>query len=143
MYLISACLIGVNCRYDGKSVPNEELKQLFQKGKAIAICPEVLGGLKTPRECCEIVQDSNGAKYVISESNKDFTSEYALGAKKALEICKAVGIKTAILKSKSPSCGYGKIYDGSFSKKMIEGNGLTADLLEKNQIKILNEMNWT
>ncbi|WP_069999929.1 DUF523 domain-containing protein [Cellulosilyticum sp. I15G10I2] len=142
MYLVSACLVGVKCRYDGKNVSDTALEELFQSGQAIPVCPELLGGLSCPRECSEIIQTDKAAYKVASKTNKDVTAGFKLGAKKTLEICQSLDITTAILKSKSPSCGYGYIYDGTFSGNMIEGNGLTAELLSQNNIKVLNELNW-
>lgn len=138
MYLVSACLAGVNCRYDGKNSKNEIIEKLVKEGKAIMVCPEELGGLPTPRACCEIVID-NFEKRVISIEGKDCTKEFLEGAERTLEIAKAKGIKKAILKAKSPSCGCGMIYDGTFSGKLVEGNGLTAEILMKNGINVINE----
>jgi uncharacterized protein YbbK (DUF523 family) len=142
MYIVSACLVGVNCRYDGQNVPDKALEELFKSGKAIPICPELLGGLPCPRACCEITETPDGVRKVLGKSNKDFTHEFELGAIKTLELCKALDITSAILKFRSPSCGYGKIYDGTFSGTIINGNGITADLLAQNGVKILNEFNW-
>jgi len=142
MYLISACLVGVRCRYDGENVPDKALQELFESGQAIPVCPELLGGLPCPRECCEIAQAPSGVRKVLSKSNKDLTPEFELGATKTLELCKVLGITTAILKFRSPSCGYGKIYDGTFSGNIINGNGVTGDLLAQNNINVLNEFNW-
>lgn len=138
MYLVSACLGGVKCRYDGNNVPNEKIEELVRSGKAITICPEIIGGLEIPRECSEIVE-VNGEKRVFSSSGKDITAEYAVGAEKTLEICRILGIKKAILKFRSPSCGFGKIYDGTFSGKLIPGNGITAELLIENGIEVISE----
>lgn len=142
MYLISACLCGINCRYDGKSSNSlDYIRELVRQGKAIPICPEVLGGLTIPRVPCEIITDKLGNKKVVNALGLDLTKEFTLGAQKTLEIAKILDIKTAILKSKSPSCGYGLIYDGSFTGKKIAGNGLTADLLSKNDILVYTEEN--
>ena len=142
MYLISACLVGVKCRYDGMNIPAKELELLFQKGEALPVCPELLGGLACPRECCEIDKTPGSSLKVISKSNQDLSAAFLLGAAKTLEICKLLHIHTAILKSKSPSCGYGEIYDGSFSGRLIAGNGITAQLLAQNNIAVFNELNW-
>ncbi|AFM39279.1 hypothetical protein Desaci_0205 [Desulfosporosinus acidiphilus SJ4] len=139
MYLISACLAGVNCRYDGKSTIVNELGELVKRGKAIAICPEVLGGLEIPRESCEIVKlDGEHAK-VMSRNGNDLTAAFMSGAQKTLEIAKVIGINVAIMKSKSPSCGYGKIYDGTFSGTITDGNGFAAGLLASHGITIYTE----
>ncbi|MCW3807624.1 DUF523 domain-containing protein [Plebeiibacterium marinum] len=141
MYLISSCLVGVNCRYNGTSTCEAFLKKLIDEGKAISVCPEVLAGLPTPRESCEIITESPSVK-VKSKTGSDFTKEFKTGASKVLEICKQYKVTTAILQSRSPSCGFGKIYSGEFDGKLIEGNGVTADLLFENSIKIYNESNW-
>jgi uncharacterized protein YbbK (DUF523 family) len=140
MYLISACLAGINCRYDGKNSENELIMKLVKEEKAILVCPEELGGLPTPRPSCEIVADRDGIKKVKTKSSEDKTKEFLKGAEEALKLAKEHNIKTAILKAKSPSCGVNKIYDGSFSGKLIEGNGLTADLLIKNGIEVITEV---
>ncbi len=132
--LVSACLLGEKCRYDGKSKEYSEISCLKEKYNLIPVCPEVLGGLETPRTPCEI---QNGR--VISKDGQDKTAEYEKGAKTALEIALKNNCKTAVLKAKSPSCGKGKIYDGSFSKVLTDGNGVTADLLIKNNITVLTE----
>lgn len=141
MYLISACLCGINCRYDGKSNSLSYISELVRQGKAVPICPEVLGGLPIPRVPCEIITDSLGNKKVVNALGLDLTAEFTLGAQKTLDIAKILDIKTAILKSKSPSCGYGLIYDGSFTGKKTTGSGLTADLLSKNNISVYTEEN--
>jgi uncharacterized protein YbbK (DUF523 family) len=139
MYLVSSCLAGVNCRYDGKNSKNSVVVELVKSGKAIAVCPEQLAGLPTPRTSCEIIIDENGNKKVISKDEQDFTEKFTEGAEKTLKIAKVIGIRKAILKSKSPSCGYGFIYDGTFSGKLIKGNGLAAELLIKNGVEVYTE----
>jgi len=141
MYLVSACLAGVNCRYDGKNSRNTVICELVKEGKAIAICPEQLAGLGTPRISCEIVIDGMGNKKVISKNGQDLTKQFALGAEKALGVAKVIGIKKAILKSKSPSCSCGLIHDGTFTGRLINGTGLTAELLIKNDIEVCSENN--
>lgn len=139
MYLVSSCLAGVNCRYDGKNHENKLIVDLVKKGEAIPVCPEQLGGLPTPRTSCEIVIDEKNSRKVISKDKRDCTNEFMLGAEKTLKVAKAVCAKKAILKSKSPSCGCGLIYDGTFSGKLVEGNGLTAELLIQNGIEVCTE----
>lgn len=139
MYLISSCLIGINCRYNGTSSLITELKKMVDEGKAIIACPEVLGGLDTPREPCEIQPSSNT---IISASGQDYTDAFRQGAIETLHLCQQENITTAILKSRSPSCGCGKIYDGNFQGQLIDGNGLTADLLIQNDIKVYTEENY-
>lgn len=134
MKLCSACLLGIKCRYDGKSALNKKIVKLLEREILIPICPEQLGGLPTPREPAE----KRGNK-VFTRSGKDVTKEFEKGAEQVLKIAKLLGIKEAILKQGSPSCGCGKIYDGSFSKKEIAGDGVTAALLKKNSIKIITD----
>ena len=132
--LISACLLGEKCRYDGCSKPNECALRLASKYELIPICPEVMGGLPTPRKPSEI----NGER-VIMVDGTDVTAEYKKGAEIALALAQEHGCKTAILKSLSPSCGKGLIYDGTYTKTVVNGNGVTAELLMKNGIAVLDE----
>lgn len=141
MYLVSSCLAGINCRYNGSNSVDEDIKKLVEEGKAIPVCPEVFSGLKIPRQCCEIVI-CNGEKKVLTEDGKDLTKEFLEGAKKTLDIAKILNVEKAILQSRSPSCGYGTIYDGTFTGNLIEGYGFTAKLLEKEGIKIYTENNF-
>lgn len=141
MYLISSCLVGVNCRYDGSSALYPKLKQLVNEGKAIMLCPEILAGLPTPRETCEIVNE-DGEPKVLSKSGIDYSEAFEKAALKTLKICKEKGVDKAILQSRSPSCGFGKIYDGTFEGNLIPGNGLTADLLCKNGVEVSNDEDW-
>lgn len=138
MYLVSACLAGINCKYSGKNNENEKIVQMVKRGEAVLVCPEQLGGLKTPRLPSEIVI-TEGKRKVIAKDGEDVTSEFIKGAEETLKIAKMMNIKKAILKSRSPSCGCGKIYDGSFSKTLIDGDGITAELLKQNKIEIFNE----
>ncbi|WP_018248767.1 DUF523 domain-containing protein [Orenia marismortui] len=139
MYLVSACLAGINCRYNGGNSKNLSVSKLVKEGKALPVCPEVLGGLKTPRSSCEIIIDESKNKRVISKDGRDFSKEFIVGAEKTLEIAQIIGAEVAILQSRSPSCGYGLIYDGNFSGELIKGNGLTADLLIKNDIIVYSD----
>ena len=136
-YLISACLVGKKCNYKGKSNVVKKIKEIYKKGEAILFCPEILGGLKTPRESAEIVECDG--KVVKLSSGKDVTEAFVIGAGKALKIAKENRIEIAILKAKSPSCGCGKIYDGTFSKNLIDGDGITTSLLKLNGIKVITE----
>ncbi len=138
MYLVSACLAGVNCRYDGKDSANEKVMELVKQGKAIPVCPEQLGGLTTPRISCELINQP-GAARVINKEGVDRTDEFCLGAQRTLAIAKALGIRQAIMKSKSPSCGCGQIYDGTFTGNLIPGNGLAVQLLLENGIEVVTE----
>ncbi len=132
--LISACLMGINCRYNGKSEIVKELEELKNKYNLIPVCPEIYGGLKTPRNPAERVNDK-----VLTNNGEDVTEEYTKGAEEILKLAKFYDCKYAILKERSPSCGFGRIYDGTFSKTTIDGNGVTADLLAKNGVKIIGE----
>lgn len=134
MKLCSACLLGIRCRYDGKNKPDKKIIGFSKKEALIPVCPEQLGGLSTPRESSEIK-----GKKVITASGKDRTENMKKGAKETLKIAKLFNIKQAIFKQKSPSCGCGKIYDGTFSGKIIKGDGVTTALLKKNKIKVIPE----
>jgi len=134
--LVSACLLGINCMWDGQSKPCPKVIELFNQGLAVPICPEQLGGLSTPRTPSEIQNDGR----VLNREGKDVTENFKKGAEEALKIAKLAGAKEFIGKSKSPSCGFGKTYDGSFSGNLINKNGVTADLLVKNGIKVKTEL---
>jgi uncharacterized protein YbbK (DUF523 family) len=134
MKIVSACLAGINCRYDGGSKSCQKVIDLVRIGEAIPVCPEQLGGLITPRIRAERRKDR-----VITKDGKDVTNEYEMGAKEVLKIARLINCKEAILKSKSPSCGSGKIYDGTFSGELIDDDGILAALLKKNKIKVLTE----
>ena len=134
--LVSACLLGENCRYDGKNNKNEDVLKLAEHFELIPVCPECFGGLPTPREPSEI---RNGRVY--SKTGADVTAQFEEGAEHTLYIARENNCPAAVLKERSPSCGFGKIYDGSFSKTLIDGNGVTADLLSKNEIQIFGECN--
>jgi len=134
---VSSCLLGIKCKYNGLSNHNEEILKLKEKYELVAICPEVLGGLPIPRIPSEIVNNK-----VINQQGIDVTNNYVDGANKALQILKKNNIKIAILKAKSPSCGKGQIYDGTFSHTLIEGNGVTTKLFIDNDILVLNENNF-
>lgn len=141
LYLVSACLAGINSIYDGKNSENKFVVQLVKQGKAIVVCPEQIGGLTTPRSSFEIIINEIGDKRVISKGNQDCTKEYYLGAERTLAIAEILGVKKAILKSKSPSCGCGLIYDGTYTGKLMTGNGTTEELLINNGIEVFTEDN--
>jgi uncharacterized protein YbbK (DUF523 family) len=134
MKLCSACLLGVKCRYNGKDARNKKVMGLLKKEILIPVCPEQLGGLPTPREPAEI----RGGR-VITKSGIDVTENFKRGAKEVLKIAKLFGISEAILKQGSPSCGCGRIYNGTFSGKTIKGDGVTTALLKKNGIRVITE----
>ncbi len=130
--LVSSCLIGLNTRYDKKSSKNI-FKELNLKYNVIPFCPEQAAGLPTPRKPCEI---KDGSVYNID--GVDLTKKFLDGANETLKLCKMYNIKKAYLKSKSPSCGKGKIYDGSFSGVLINGDGIVTKLLEENEIEVIS-----
>ncbi len=132
--IVSACLLGCACRYDGKSKPCDAVISLSPEHTLIPFCPEIYGGLPTPRPASEIV----GGRVVNSEG-KDVTAEYEKGALEALHIAELLGCKVAVLKAKSPSCGKGQIYDGSFGGILREGDGICAKLLMDKGITVLTE----
>ncbi len=136
--LVSGCLLGMMINYQEKGHLVKELRQLMLGGQAIAVCPEVLGGLPTPRDPSEI-QESNGKRKVVSSKGLDVSEAFEKGAKRALETAKATGAKIAIFKSKSPSCGVGEIYDGNFNQTVIEGDGIATALLKENGIMVISE----
>lgn len=130
--LVSSCLIGLKTRYDKKSSKNI-FKELNLKYNVIPFCPEQAAGLPTPRKPCEIKDGS-----VYNVNGVDLTKEFLDGANEALKLCKMYNIKKAYLKSKSPSCGKGKIYDGSFSGVLTDGDGIVTKLLEENEIEVIS-----
>ena len=132
MILVSACLVGFPCRYDGKSKLCAEAVELVMAGKAIPVCPEQLGGLGTPRPACEI-----WAGHVVDEGGVDRTAAFRRGAEAVLALSKTYGATQALLQNRSPSCGSGWIYDGTFSKKLVQGDGITAQLLKENGIQVI------
>lgn len=132
--LVSACLLGVNCKYDGENNINEKVLEYIKDKEVIPICPEIYGGLKTPRTPSEILKDK-----VMTKDNIEVTKEYRKGAEETLYLAKLFNVKKALLKAKSPSCGNKEIYDGSFTKNKTKGMGITARLLKENGIEILSE----
>ncbi|MBQ7362944.1 MAG: DUF523 domain-containing protein [Clostridia bacterium] len=132
--LVSACLLGLSTRYDGKSVPCDAVIKLSDRYTLIPYCPEIYGGLPTPRTPSERV-----GKKVVMKDGRDVTENYNEGAEGALELCRMLGIRRAVLKSKSPSCGSGLIYDGSFSGTLVKGAGVTAELLLSSGIEVFSE----
>ncbi len=136
--LISACLLGVGCRYDGQSKQYEGIDKLLHKYNLIPVCPEIMGGLKTPRNPAEIVGDR-----VVCDNGDDVTQQYNRGAKEVLRLAKLFSCELAILKANSPSCGNSKVYDGTFTRRLIDGMGVTSQLLSENGIRILNETEIT
>lgn len=130
--LVSACLLGENCKYNGCNNRNGELIDKLKNHDVIAVCPEVSGGLPIPRMPAEIVEG-----IVRTEDGTSVDAEFRNGAELALEIAKKEGVELAILQPRSPSCGCGQIYDGTFTRKLISGNGIFAQLLIDNGIKVV------
>lgn len=141
MIIVSACLAGIECKYDSTSAKDDKVVVLVSQGKAIPVCAEQLGGLTTPRPKAEIVGGNgkdvlDGKARVMTQNGKDVTQNFIKGAKEVLKIAKLIHATQAILKSKSPSCGIGKIYDGSFTGKLIPGDGVCATLLRQNGVRM-------
>ena len=136
---VSACLLGENCKYSGGNNYSQKVADYVAEMEVIAFCPEVLGGLSVPREACEIVTDANGMRNVMTATGTDVTEEYVLGAQKTLDLLLESGVARVILQPRSPSCGFGTIYDGTFSGKLTDGNGITAELLSEHGIAVLTE----
>ena len=132
--LVSACLLGCPCRYDGKSKPNDAVLSLMEHHTLIPVCPEQMGGLATPRVPAE--RKDGG---VFTEQGRDVTAQYLRGAEQALHLAQLYGCSCAVLKERSPSCGSREIYDGTFSRKLIAGDGVTAELLKANGIAVYGE----
>ncbi len=132
--LVSACLLGTPCRYDGASHPHKDVCALAKHYRLIPVCPEVQGGLPTPRTPSEIIGNT-----VMTKDGRNVTQNYELGAREALKAAIENGCDTAILKERSPSCGCKKIYNGHFDGILVDGNGIAAALLIKNGIRVLGE----
>lgn len=130
--LVSACLLGINCKYDGGNNYQEEIDEFLKNYDVIPICPEIYGGLPTPRHPSEIKDDK-----VVSDLGEDVTANFKKGAEETLKLAKKYHVKKALLKAKSPSCGNGKIYDGTFTRQLIDGDGITTKLLKENGIEII------
>ena len=141
--LISACLLGKNCRYNGGHSQLTELEEIDVEW--IPVCPEELGGLGTPRPSAEMQENAetilNGKGKIITNKGKNVTSEFIQGAEKSLQLGLGAEVKIAVLKSKSPSCGIGKIYDGSFTRSLKIGNGIFAHLCHENDIACISSDN--
>ncbi len=132
--LVSACLLGLSCRYDGTSKPCEAVIDLGETHTLIPFCPECYGGLATPRAPAEIVDGR-----VINKDGQDVTAQYQKGAAEALLLYQRLGCDCALLKEKSPSCGHGQVYDGTFQGRLIEGDGVTTALLLQHGIPVYGE----
>ena len=146
--LVSACLLGVACRFDGKSCPVPELNDVVTRGLAVPICPEVAGGLPTPRLPAEIEKAAagldggavlEGQTRVLRRDGIDVTPQFIKGAEAALALARRLCIGRAILKADSPSCGVGSIHEGRFEGRLVPGDGVTAALLKRNGIQVITE----
>lgn len=140
MYIISSCLLGNNCKYDGGNNENEKVIEFYKSHSCCTVCPETMGGLTSPRDPAEIVDNK-----VLDKSGLDKTEAFEIGAQKAWEhVLKQAerrreSIEGAILKANSPSCGNGKVYDGTFSKNLVDGDGIFVRILKENNIRVISE----
>ncbi len=142
--LCSACLVGTKCYWDGKDRTSPNAKRLFDKGLLIPVCPERLGGLPTPRIPLEIqggtgVQVLDGQRRIKNKAGQDVTEQVVMGAQEALRMAMEAGVREFIGKSRSPSCGCGKVYDGTFRGHLIDGDGVTVALLKRNGIRVITD----
>jgi uncharacterized protein YbbK (DUF523 family) len=133
--LVSACLAGRACAYDGSARPDETIMRLVAEGRAVLVCPEEEGGLGTPRPAAEIQPDGR----VLTKEGRDVTKEYRRGAEIAVDRARANGCAAAVLKARSPACGCGAVYDGSFTRTLREGDGVTAAALKRAGVEILTD----
>ena len=129
--LVSACLLGINCKYSGGNNRLPEAEALAARFELVPVCPEQLGGLPTPRPCAERVGER-----VINRAGEDVTAAFRLGAERTAEIARSSGVRRALFQERSPSCGCGTVYDGTFSGTLTAGRGVTAALLEKNGVEV-------
>lgn len=134
MKIVSACLAGIQCNYKGEAKPCSKVIDLIRKGKAVPVCPEQLGGMSTPRESAE----QRGDK-IVTVDGQDVSDKFMFGAREGLKIARLFGCKKAILKARSPSCGVGKVYDGTFTKNLVVGDGVFVKLLKDNGIDVISE----
>jgi uncharacterized protein YbbK (DUF523 family) len=148
MLVVSACLLGIGCRYDGDSSPNPQLLEAFSRGEVIPVCPEQLGGMPTPRVPSEI-RGGNGFDVidgrcpVVDRDGNDRTGAFLRGAREVLRICQLCGLRRAVLKERSPSCGTFEIADGTFSGRTRAGMGVTAALLSREGIIVSSDEHYT
>lgn len=133
--LVSACLLGINCKYDGENNKNDKVLEYLKDKEVIPICPEIMGGLPTPRIPSEIKDNK-----VINKEGLDVTDNFLKGAKEVLYLAKLFNVNKALLKAKSPSCGVGEVYDGTFTHTKINGDGITTKLLKENNIEVITEL---
>ncbi|KML31297.1 DUF523 domain-containing protein [Rossellomorea marisflavi] len=144
MLVVSACLAGMKVRYNGTDCLEDVIGDMVRSGKAVTVCPEILGGFQTPREPAEIQGGTgedvlDGTARVLDRSGADVTDQYVAGAAETLAICRKMGATDIVLKENSPSCGSSMIYNGDFSGEKIPGEGVTTALLKRNGIKVWSE----
>ncbi len=132
--LVSACLLGCSCRYDGASKAHPLAERLAQRHELVPVCPEQLGGLPTPRPPAE-----RQGERVVTGDGADVTAQYRRGAEEALRLCRMLGCEAAVLKERSPSCGSGTVYDGTFSRALAPGDGVAAALLSAHGVPVYGE----
>jgi len=144
--LISACLLGVACNHEGRGSWRAVVDELAKEYRLVPVCPEVLGGLSTPRAAAELqggdgesVVDGNGDARVVNVEGDDVTAAYRRGAEAAVAVAKAVGARRAVLKARSPSCGSSAVYDGTFSRRLVAGRGVTAAALAAAGLEVGSE----
>ncbi|MEV8322874.1 DUF523 domain-containing protein [Kitasatospora sp. NPDC056731] len=140
--VVSACLAGVPCRYDGRAKTSPDVVGLVEAGRAVVVCPEGAGGLPTPRPPAEIVGGDgadvlDGRARVVDATGADCTAEFVAGARAALAAAEAAGARRAVLMARSPSCGCGRVYDGTFTGELRPGDGVTAALLRRAGIEVV------
>lgn len=143
-YLVSACLAGIHCTYNGSAKLKRRIRKMARDGTALPVCPEIMGGSSVPRRTCEILGGDGGdvlagRARVVTPEGRDITPVLVRGARDSLKLARAFGIRKAILKSRSPSCGAGLIYDGTFRRRLVKGDGVTAALLRRNKIRVYTE----
>jgi uncharacterized protein YbbK (DUF523 family) len=144
MKLVSSCLVGINCNYKGENKLNQKLLEEYKHGELFAVCPEILGGQSIPRPPAEIKNGSGldvlyRKARVVNPDDNDVTEEFICGAYGVILIARCVNAKEAIFKARSPSCGCDKIYDGTFSKTLVDGDGVTTALLKVCGMKVVTE----
>jgi uncharacterized protein YbbK (DUF523 family) len=139
--VVSACLAGAPCRYDGRARTDDGVVADVEAGTAVPVCPEALGGLPTPRRPAELVGGDgadvlDGRARVVDDEGTDVTAQYLVGAERALALARGIGVTEAVLQQRSPSCGGGRVYDGTFTGGLVAGDGVAAALLRRNGITV-------
>jgi uncharacterized protein YbbK (DUF523 family) len=145
--LISACLLGVACNHEGRGSPRAVVEELGRRYRLIPVCPEVLGGLSTPRPAAELTGGDgavvlDGRAVVVNVDGHDVTAAYRRGAEAVVMLARATGAARAVLKARSPSCGSSRVYDGTFSRRLVEGQGVTAAALRAAGVEVWSDEDW-